>query len=333
MTHSNQIPRLGNRGWRYALLGCLLLTLSCGNLPTPTPPAAPPDTALPTTAPTPAPTHAPTDTPPPTAPPTPTVTPSPTARPLLGTFTWAVIVDLDSEPVTRAQAQELVEQASAILTELTGFSYTMVDFVERASPGAVSDLPLAYVRDHADNLPNGIIIFSYGDGDMARTYGGYAYTIEGPPGFRNAFNSPIVGNTRLYVSVQHFSHRYARCGYGSSSAETPVQGTSFGGECRNQNGIPCVERFGYSMCSTAVNDLYASSRTYFASSVIIHETMHSFGPAGNMDHYGTETCTERMAGGTSGRPYNPANDNLAEFQYYNGMCPDVYDNFMSAYQP
>lgn len=344
-----------------AALGLLLATLAC--LPTPTPIGAPNITAVvvnaatstptlasaptdapvptnttlptlvPTDVPTGVPTSVPTDTPVPTIPPLPTDTPLPTARTALGVFTWAVIVDLDSEPVTYAQADELVNQASAILMELTGFSYAMVDFVESTSPGNVSDLAATYIQDHAGSLPNGIIIFSYGDGDSARTYGGYAFSLAGQPDFRNTFNSPVIGDNRVYISVQHWSHRYAGCGYGSSSAEVPSQDTSFGGECRNRDGIACVERFGYSMCSDAVDDLYASSRTYFGSSVIIHETMHSFGYEGNFDHYGTEQCNSRMSSGASGRPYDTSTFNSAEFQYYNGMCPDVYDNFASAYQP
>ena len=54
--------------------------------------------------------------------------PTPTQDIALGNFTWAVIVDLDSEPVTQVQAQELVGQASDILMELTGFTFSMVDF-------------------------------------------------------------------------------------------------------------------------------------------------------------------------------------------------------------
>jgi len=42
----------------------------------------------------------------------------------LGVFTWAVIVDLDSESVTQPQAQELVDQASFILMEMSGFTYS-----------------------------------------------------------------------------------------------------------------------------------------------------------------------------------------------------------------
>jgi hypothetical protein len=367
----NEVNRIGGHSRRRfelagAALGILLVTLSC--LPTPTPPSAVPTstpnitavqagaatapsisteaptdiplpigtyvpTSVPTDIPTDIPTSVPTDTPLPTIPPLPTGTPVPTTPPVLGNFTWAVIVDLDSEPVTYAEAQELVNQASAILQNLTGFTYTMVDYLEANSPGTVDQLAVDYINGHPGNLPNGIIIFSYGDGDAARTYGGYAFSMAGGAGFVNTFNSPVVGNNRVYVSVQHWSHRYAGCGYGSSIADTPSQDTSFGGECRNRDGIACVERFGYSMCSDAVGDLYASSRTYFGSSVIIHETMHSFGYEGNFDHYGTEQCNTRMCSGASSRPYNPDTWDTREFQYYNGMCPDVYDNFVSSHQP
>jgi hypothetical protein len=290
-------------------------------------------TTPPTGDPTDVPTSPPTNTPVPTIPPAPTDPPVPTIPPVLGNFSWAVIVDLDSEPVTYAEDQELVNQASDILQNLTGFTYSMVDYTEANSPETVDQLAVDYINGHLGSLPNGIIIFSFGDGDSARTYGGYAYTLPGGAGFVNGFNSPVVGNNRVYISVQHWSHRYAGCGYGSSSADTPSQTTSFGGECRNRDGIACVDRFGYSMCSDSVDDLYASSRTYFGSSVIIHETMHSFGYEGNYDHYGTEQCNTRMAAGASDRPYHPDTWELAEFQYYNGMCPDVYDNFASSYQP
>jgi hypothetical protein len=251
-----------------------------------------------------------------------------------GVFRWAVIVDLDSEPVSREEAQELVEQASAISMELTGFAYEMVDFIERPSPNLVIDLANNYVAEHGDNLPHGIIIFSYGDYDTARTYGGYADMVQAPAGYRNEFAAPKGGDNRIYVSVQHWSHRYAACGYGDSTVETPVQDTSLNGECRNQDGVACVENNGYSMCSTAVDNLYASSRTYFASTVIIHEIMHLFGENGNYDHSSTQQCDDMMASGISERPYSLEGPfDLAEAQYYNGICPYTYDNFVNGYQP
>lgn len=310
----------------WVILGFMLATLSCGGLSISIQTGAPAD--APSTY-----TSQPPSTPRDALTDMPASTPSslPAVPPASGVFTWAVIVDLNSEPVTREQAQALVSQASAILTELTGFSYAMTDFIESTKPGGVSVLMRDYMQSHTRNLPNGIIIFSYGEGDRARTYGGYSYSVNGPSRFRNTFISPVVGDNRVYISVQHWSHRFAQCGYGSTVAEVPVRDTSFNGECRNRVGIPCVEKHGYSMCSDAVDDLYASSPTYFAASTIIHETMHSFGKEGVMDHYGTEVCKARMAAGASDRPYDTLD--LAQSAYYNGMCPDVYDNFMRAYQP
>lgn len=263
-----------------------------------------------------------------------TSTPTESSVEAAGVFRWAVIVDLDSEPVSREEAQELVDQASAISMELTGFAYEMVDYIERASTEDMRDLGNDYIAEHGDNLPNGIIIFSYGDIDRARTYGGYAFLLEGPAGFRNEYSSPFAGDSQIYISVQHWSHRYAACGYGGSTLETPVQDTSLNGECRNRDGVACVENNGYSMCSTALDNLYASSRTYFASTVILHELMHSFGRGSSDDHFYTEGCDEMMASGISERSYSfDAPFDLSESQYYNGICPYTYDNFISGYQP
>jgi hypothetical protein len=251
----------------------------------------------------------------------------------LGVFELAVIVDTSSEPVSQAQAQAVVDDASAILQELTGFAFAMVDYVQMAPTGTVSGLGSDYIAGHtAADLPNGIIIFSYGDGGDARLFGGYSLTLPGPSGFTNEFVSPSLGGGSIYVAINHFSHRYAACGYGSSELDTPIQTTSFNGECRNQDGVACVDYNGYSMCSTSTGDLYASTLTYFAASTIVHEMLHPFGPSGVDDHYATPGCNTVMASGVSTRPYATSFD-LAEAQYYNGQCPFVYDNFEMGYMP
>lgn len=251
----------------------------------------------------------------------------------LGVFTLAVIVDTSSELVTRLQAQSVVDDASAILQEHTGFAFTMVDFVEMTPSGQVSTLGSNYIASrNAADLPNGIIIFSFGDGDLARTHGGYFITLPGPTGYINEFVSPTFGSDQAYVAINHFSHRYAGCGYGSSTAETPVQNTSFNGECRNQDGVACVEHNGYSMCASAVDNLYASTPTYFAASTIVHEFLHPFGPSGVDDHYYTPGCNQAMAEEASLRPYSET-FSLEEAEYYNGLCPYVYDNFVFGYSP
>jgi len=308
---------------RWILVALLLAALSC-NLPgQPAPtvlspsasPAPPTLTALPTALSTPSgpsPTGTPIDTPP--------------VRPALGVFQISVIVDLSSEPVPRDALPTALEEATAILLERTGFALSLIDVVEQVPSDTRFLLADRYLNTTTSPLPNGIVIFSFGDDDRARTYGGYSAWISGPEGFYNAFVSPLAGDRHVYVAFMHWSHRYARCGYGDS--QTPISATSIDGECRNQPGTACTMHNGYSMCANAVDDLYASTPTYFVAANIVHEFMHPFGLNGVYDHYGTEACQSAMG-------WTPANwsFSLAEVQIYAGMCPNVYDNFVAGYQP
>jgi len=185
-----------------------------------------------------------------------------------------------------------------------------------------------YLTSQATTIPNGILVFSYGDDDHARIMGGYSFQVPGPAGFRNAFVSPVYGGDKIYVAFIHRSHRYARCGYGDAYAEVPISDTSVGGECRNQPGTACVMYNGYSMCQNAVDNLYASTPTYFAAQAIVHEFMHSFGPNVEYDHYGAPVCKETMGWTDDNWTFS-----LEESQVYNSMCPYVYDNFVAGYQP
>jgi hypothetical protein len=233
-------------------------------------------------------------------------------------------VDTTSEPVTREQAQNQIDDANKIFPQLTSFAFKMVDFSEDSAGGSMTSIANRYVRLHPSSLPNGIAIYSFGDGGQAKTYGGYSYTIPGPAGYRNTFVSPAVGGSRIYIAIVHFSHRYAVCGFGT--AKTVQSSTSIGGECRNQPGTACVMHNGYSMCSNAIDNLYASTPTYFGATIIIHEFMHPFAPGGDKDHYGTPQCNEHMG-------YPPGSFDLQKSEYYNGLCPFVYDNFINSYQP
>jgi hypothetical protein len=253
-----------------------------------------------------------------------TITETVTVIPSVPTFKAAVIVDTTSELVTREQAHSLVSDANAIFLALTGFGFEMVDFVEDGAGGSTTDMANRYIQSYASVFPNGVIIFSYGDNEDARLLGGYGYAIPGAAGFHNTFVSPVTGDGQVYVAVVHFSHKYAACGYGG--LETVQGSASFDGECRNQPGIACVEHNGYSMCSNAVDNLYASTPTHFVASTIIHEVLHPFSPGGNQDHYATPQCNAVM-----GWPEN--HFDLAEAEYYNGMCPFVYQNFIQSYQP
>jgi hypothetical protein len=218
----------------------------------------------------------------------------------------------------------VIHEAGTFLQPLTSIGLVMTDFVEETAGGSTHDMAGRYISAHAGALPNGLVIFSFGDSGQARSAGGYGYAIAGPEGFRNTFASPVVGSGQMYVAVVHLSHKYAACGYGSS--ETVQGGSALDGECRNQPGMACTQHNGYSMCSDSVPHLYASTPTYFVSSTIVHELMHPFSAGGDLDHYNTRECNTRMA-------YPPQFFDLQESQYNNGLCPHVYEEFARSFQP
>lgn len=261
----------------------------------------------------------------------PTVPPTATQPPIRGVFSVAVLVDLDSEPVTQTQAQTVVDEASTILFTLTGVTFEMVDFREMHNLSGMDGIVAEYINGNPATIPDGILLFSFGDGNTASIYGGYSITYTVPDSFQNAFPSQYAPAGSIYVGVMHFNHRFARCGYGDS--DTPVSDVSIDGECRNQPGTSCVQKYGYQICSTSVDDLYASTPTYFLSASFVHEMMHPFGPSGNLDHYWTDECTATMTTGVSQRPYNSVTFDRHEGDLYVNMCPYVFDNFVYSYQP
>ena len=231
--------------------------------------------------------------------------------------------------VVKAVGQVLKCEASAIFQGLTGFSIVMVDFVEMMPEQAErrSDLPDRYLASNPAVIPNGIVLFSYGDNNQAQPYGGYSGAMHGPSSYSSHF--PINGdNTMINVSTVHFGHRYAICGYDPEDTDNLVSQVSLGGQCRNQPGTPCEEKYGYSMCSTAINDLYASTPTYMVSSSIVHEIAHPFGRHGTQDHYGTQECQDEMGWNSSNWQFT-----LEEAQEWVVMCPYVYDLIVESYQP
>lgn len=292
----------------------LMLVLACNAPGSVTPTPLPPITLLFVTI---APVE--TDTPAPVP-----LTETPTGLAPIANFKVAVIVDTLSEPVTEVQAQNLVADADPMFRALTGFGFEMVDFIEDGAGGTTTDMVNRYIQSYASVFPHGVIVFSYGDNGDAKLYGGYGYAVPGAAGFHNTFVSPATGDGHVYVAVVHFSHKYAACGYGG--LDTVQSAVSIDGECRNQPDVACVEHNGYSKCADAVDDLYSSTPTYFAASSIIHEFLHPFSPGGNEDHYATPQCNAVMG-------WPEGNFVFEESQYYNGLCPFVYQNFINSYQP
>ena len=249
---------------------------------------------------------------------------SPAPAPVSSDFTVAAIIDTTTDQVTREQAQAAIDQASKFLREFSPRGLVMADYVEDGSGGSTADMANRYMGTHAAALPNGLVIFSAGDSGQARATGGYGFSVQAPAGFRNRFVSPAAGEAAMYVAVVDYAYKYMACGY--SGSDTPSSTTSLAGECRGQSGIPCVPHNGYSMCSNAVGNLYTQNPTYALSSMIVHGLLHNFGPNGDQDHYATPHCNERMG-------YPAGFFDLQEEEYYNGLCPYVYQDFTDGYRP
>lgn len=239
-------------------------------------------------------------------------------------FKVAVIVDTLSGVVGREQAQSIFEEASKLVQPFVPVNLELVEIVEDGKGGTTKDMAGRYLSSHPAAGQNGILIFSFGDGGRAKLQDGYGFTIPGPAGFRNTFVSPLVGAGQIYIAVVPSGLKYMPCGYGGADALQST--TSLDGECRNKPGTACVQQNGYSMCSNAVGNLFTSTPTHFGSSMIIHAFLHLFSPGGDRDNYATPECNARMG-------YPNGFFDLQESQYYNGICPFVYSDFLASYKP
>jgi hypothetical protein len=212
----------------------------------------------------------------------------------------------------------VMARAASILTSKTGESM-IHDVPVAVGAGVPLSLARSYVNANAAQPPDGILVLS--DDQMSTTFGGYSLAFTVPPPFVNPFPSPYAGSDKMYLAVVDFFHKYARCGY--DDAGNRVSDRSSGGECRNRSGLLCVNAGRHWMCPDALNDLYADF-DYNAACAVVHEFMHPFGNAGNLDHYGTQPCTSR----TQMSPAAAIDVTLT--QQSCGMCPDVFANFKRA---
>lgn len=238
-------------------------------------------------------------------------------------FRVAVIVDTTTDPVSREQAEAVLAIANDKLVDLTGFGIELVGFVEDSSGPSISSLVEDYMRS-ADSLPNGVLVFSVGDDDRARINRAYAQQVPAPEDFSNAFVSPYLGDSYMYVAVLQFNHRYAACGYAGTDAIQ--RAVSSHGECRGVDGVSCVAWNGVQVCESAFEFLEGHTPIDLAAGPVIHEFMHAFGDRGAEDHYASAACKTAMG-------WPPYHYDLEEAEYYNDFCPDVYAVFADSYKP
>jgi hypothetical protein len=229
-------------------------------------------------------------------------------------FRVAVLL-AEASPPALADVIRVFDKANELLQLRTGARMARAD-VSNAGPGVPSTLARAYMDSMPPVLPDGILALS--DDATATSFGGYSQTLLMAPPYANRYPAPS-GDSRAYLAVVHFEHKYARCGY-DASGNTRIGDRSAGGECRNQTGLLCVDTGRYWQCPDTLSDLY-SQPDHFPACTIVHEFMHPFGSAGNFDHYGTAQCTSR-----TGMSSAAASDR-AQFQQHCGICPDLYLRF------
>ncbi len=175
---------------------------------------------------------------------------------------------------------------------------------------------------------NGVVLID--KSEFSRKTGGGNFVLSpsfqlGIDGYCNTFQPMTVGNENLLGMHLDWHHRYAACGYDQLGDDTHlIQAVSSNGECRGVDGVPCVMKNGYSMCSTMVDDYHSEEIDRYSVGVVVHEIMHFFGEKADpyQNHYGTPNCDIRAVE-TRDFECDAEHESICYFQ----ICPFTYENF------
>jgi hypothetical protein len=139
-------------------------------------------------------------------------------------------------------------------------------------------------------------------------------------------------------AIVNYGHRYGICGYGDD-LKTIVSNTSMGGQCKNNDGIPCIWKNGYQMCSNLADDFLAQNSLILSARTIVHELLHPY--SNNLyvyhDHFGT-VCAFDQLGWDSSKGWNYYLETLSTEPFnsitveYAGICPTVWQDFIDSKQ-
>lgn len=247
--------------------------------------------------------------------------PEPNAR--NGKLDVAVLVGATARWPSDAEVSRVLGRARQKLREKTGVELRLTEIVE-GLPGEVNpnrSVPV-YLRAVADNPPEAVAVLSADP--VARSKGGWAFPVYQQPPFVNEFPSPVAdfGSRVVYGAALDFDHVYAACGYdehGNHVSDVNLR------DCGAPPGtVPCVQMPHGWVCANSLRDPYADA-DYFHACTVLHEILHSFGHAGNLDHFGAgrpagytgpPPCSERVAA-TRVLATDVLQDNCA-------MCPDLW---------
>ncbi len=236
------------------------------------------------------------------------------------TFIVDIFVDKSSFNPSEKEINEVLDISKFKFKQLTGVElklrkiHYLSSLNEEGSNSNNYKQMLQYKTILDDKAVNGIIVLT--KEFNTEIAGGFSTAYEFLD-YCNGFKSKY-GQNRIYYAYMDWDHKYGICGYENGEHVSDV---SIGGECRNQPGTSCVFNGDYYICENFQENYYAQSKNLVACT-IVHEFMHPFGELGNYDHYGTQGCNEYLG---------IDEYNTSDFQYYCGMCPNVYGNFKDSF--
>lgn len=256
-----------------------------------------------------------------------------------------VIVDSDDYDIDSNDIEALFEIANKLwLQPKTGFKFSVMDFkiVSFTEEGITSFhqyLDKKYFKDPESkaNLPEYIVAFDK-DGN-SEINGGYSvayqffWLIDSDKEYCSEFPA-ITPINKISVpgAIIDYGHKFGICGY-DALYKNIISNVSGNGECKGQNGIACVMKNGYQMCSDVVDNFYTQDSLYLTADTLVHELLHSYSENGNLDHFGTYVCKEAM-----GEKMKELEDKGVSTpfdtldQEYAVMCPNVWEKFKNSQQ-
>lgn len=265
--------------------------------------------------------------------------------PKAGVFDIVVFIDTLSYNVPPQELYKTLTYTERLFFSLTGVPLAFLDIVEVNSKKKVFYPERGYAlekelspneifQDYFSSRPEkkfeGLIYF-YKD-SIALSHGGRMATFSPEGNFCNEFSAPDKKTEIIYGGLIDWSHIYGWCGYDHQHYEKTgellhISNVSFGGQCKNQDNVPCIFKEGYYQCQNLL-EAPESDLAYLRASSIIHEWMHHFtgieyGQEGNYDHEGTSWCNKQLE--------NPEYEEyLGQEIDYLGICPVAFYHFKNS---
>jgi hypothetical protein len=254
-----------------------------------------------------------------------------------------VIVNTDDFPeLTINNVKEHFQMAEDYwLFPKTQTKFNILDVVYFSLAGNEwSDLLVEYFQEGDKVYPEYIVVFK-----EELIYGGHMSVFLPKVDFEDGMNycnefKHNSGNNKQIVpaAIVNYGHRYGICGYGDDLI-TVVSNTSMNGQCINTDGVPCVWKNGYQMCSNLVDNFFAQDNLILSAKTIVHELLHFYSNNLYVDHDHFSTiCAFDQLGWDSSKGWNYYLETISAepfdsiTQEYATICPTVWQDFIDSKQ-